>query len=77
MAEAASAIGALLGGEGKLESALTKVRGPSSAKSKAPQAPIGILDAAASSPSQQGWASPRGVNGTVSPKGIGKWGAGA
>jgi hypothetical protein len=77
MAEAASVLGALVGGDSKLEGALSKVRGPSSKKApSAPQASIGILDAAASSPSQVGWSGRNGVNGTTSPKGMGKWGVG-
>jgi len=70
-------IGAALGkvpGFAKFQEAKSKL-GASSSKAPAASAPsIGIADASASSPAQVGWAPRNGVNGTTSPKGIGKWG---
>ncbi len=73
-------VGKLLGGAmKKFSGARSKVFGEGSGSSKPPSAgpQIGIVDAAASSPAQGAWASRSGVNGTTSPKGIGKWGVGA
>lgn len=69
-------IGAALGkvpGFKKFEETKSKL-GASSKSSAPPSAPIGILDAAASSPAQVGWAGRNGVNGTTSPRNKGVWG---
>jgi hypothetical protein len=64
----------MIPGVKKFTGAMSKLGGSSSKAPAAPAPSIGIADAAASSPAQVGWAERNGVNGTTSPKGIGKWG---
>ncbi len=75
----------LIPGVSKASEAMSKfanrgVDSKSSSASKTSATPtpsVGILDSAATSPAQYGWSSSKGVNGTTSPKGVGKWGVGA
>lgn len=69
-------LASMIPGMKKFEEARTKVLGDTSQKSQtsAPKPTVGILDAAATSPAQAGWAPRSGVNGTTSPKGKGLWG---